>query len=100
MRHSRRLMVGLLTVCALLLGGLAFDVPPLHSVLAPVAPHASSPAHHTVTAAKVAQPRAKIKHVVFVLLENHSFHNVFARFPGSDGPTTEQTGTHPLPMPH
>ena len=100
MRHSRRLMVGLLTVCALLLGGLAFDVPPLHSVLAPVAPHASSPAHHTVTPAKVAQARAKIKHVVFVLLENHSFDNIFGRFPGADGATTAQSGTQTIPLLH
>ena len=41
MRHSRRLMVCLLAVCAVLLGGLAFDVPSLHRLVAPVASHAS-----------------------------------------------------------
>src|SRR5437879_12395270 len=88
MRHCRRLMVCLLAVCALLLGGLAFDVPSLHRLVAPATP------------VKVAQARARIKHVVFVLLENHSFDNVFGRFPGADGTTTAKTatqGTIPLP---
>src|ERR671933_2468119 len=91
MRHSRRLTVCLLAVCAVLLGGLAFDVPSLHRLVAPVAPHASPLTHQDVTPAtpaKVAQARAKIKHVVFVLLENHSFDNVFGRFPGVDGATS------------
>src|SRR5919199_4803221 len=91
MRHSRRLTVCLLAVCALLLGGLAFDVPSLHRLVAPGAPHASPRTPQDVpptTPATVAQARAKIKHVVFVLLENHSFDNVFGRFPGADGATT------------
>jgi phospholipase C len=32
--------------------------------------------------------RGKIKHVVFVMLENRTFDNVFGRFPGADGTTT------------
>src|SRR2546423_6611815 len=86
MRRRRRLMVCLLALCALLLGGLAFDVPPppqaevsasfLHRLVAPATP------------AKVAQARATIQHVVFVLLENHSFDNIFGRFPGADGALT------------
>jgi phospholipase C len=103
MRHSRRLMVCLLAVCAVLLGGLAFDVPSLHRLLAPVAPHASPLTHHDISPAtpvKVAQARAKIKHVVFVLLENHSFDNVFGRFPGADGATTAHSGTHTIPLLH
>ena len=39
-------------------------------------------------AGPITRARAKIKHVVFVLLENHSFDNVFGRFPGADGTTT------------
>src|ERR671936_2566979 len=101
MRHSRRLMVCLLAVCAVLLGGLAFDVPPLHRLVAPVAPLVSPLTHQDVTPAtpaKVAQARAKIKHVVFVLLENHSFDNIFGRFPGADGATTARSGTHTIPL--
>ena len=30
-------------------------------------------------------PRCPIKHVVFIIKENHSFDNIFARFPGADG---------------
>jgi phospholipase C len=93
-------MVGFLAVCALLLGALTFDVPPLLSNLALVAPHASPPAHHDVSAAKVAQARAKIKHVVFVLLENHSFDNIYGRFPGADGATTARSGTQTIPLLH
>src|SRR5919204_1373716 len=100
MRHSRRLVVCLLAVCAVLLGGLAFDVPSLHRLVAPVAPHASPLTHQDVTPAKVAQARANIKHVVFVLLENHSFDNVFGRFPGADGATTARSGPHTIPLLH
>src|SRR5919199_1287382 len=101
MRHSRRLTVCLLAVCAVLLGGLAFDVPSLHRFIAPVAPHASPLTHQNVTPAtpvKVTQARAKIKHVVFVLLENHSFDNVFGRFPGADGATTARSVTQTIPL--
>lgn len=34
------------------------------------------------------QARQKIKHVVFVLLENHTFDQVFGRFPGAAGTST------------
>ena len=52
-------------------------------------------------AAVLAQARAKLKHVVFVILENRSFDSVFGRYPGATGTTT---GTLPggkqLPLPH
>src|SRR5919109_1396166 len=103
MTHSWRLIACLLAGSALLLGGLAFDVPSLHRLVAPVAPHALPLTHQGVTPAtpaKVTQARAKIKHVVFVLLENHSFDNVFGRFPGVDGATTARSGTQTLPLLH
>src|SRR5919205_4308625 len=103
MRHSRGLMVCLLAVCAVLLGALAFDVPSLHRLVAPGAPHASPRTPQDVpptTPATVAQARAKIKHVVFVLLENHSFDNVFGRFPGADGAITARSGPQTLPLLH
>jgi phospholipase C len=48
----------------------------------PARPAAQLPPH------VVAQARAKLKHVVFVLLENRSFDSVFGRFPKADGTTT------------
>jgi phospholipase C len=48
---------------------------------------------------KVDTARSKIKHVVFVLLENRSFDEVFGRFPGADGATAAKLvggGTAPL----
>ena len=41
--------------------------------------------------AVVAQARAKIDHVVFLIKENRTFDNYFGLFPGADGTTT---GTH------
>ena len=76
---------GLLTVA---LGTTAFV--PERPVAAPAQPAVS---------ALVAQARSKIKHVVFVLLENRSFDSVFGRFPGADGATSAPLpgrGTVPL----
>jgi len=70
--------VGLLVAFAL--GALAYALPPSFEV----ARSAREPAVLTpLTAA-----RAKIKHVVFVMLENHSFDSVFGRYPGADGATS------------
>src|SRR5579883_2616768 len=47
----------------------------------------------------IRQAQQKIKHVVFMVLENRSFDNVFGRFPGADGTTVAQDatlGTFPL----
>src|SRR5207248_8905268 len=77
--RSRPIAVGLAALATLVLNGWAFGVPSVHQLLAAPAPHG-----HT----RVDQARARIKHVVFVLLENHSFDNVFGRFPGADGTTT------------
>src|SRR3989440_1438393 len=103
MRPTRMLVIRFLAVCAVLLGELAFDVPPLHRFSAPGAPRDSTPAHQDTSPAtpvKAAQARARIKHVVFVLLENHSFDNIFGRFPGADGATTAQSGTQTIPLLH
>jgi phospholipase C len=42
--------------------------------------------------------RWPIKHVVFVIMENRSFDNIFGRFPGADGATTgrDHKRTRPL----
>src|SRR5436190_20145962 len=103
MRPSRMLVIRFLAGSALLLGALAFDVPPLHQLSAPGAPRDSTPARPDTSPAipvKIAQARARIKHIVFVLLENHSFDNVFGRFPGVDGATTARSGAHTIPLLH
>ena len=67
----------LLAACGLLivaLGTTAFI--PERPTAAPATP-AVSPL--------ILQARGKIKHVVFVMLENRSFDSVFGRFPGADG---------------
>jgi phospholipase C len=37
-------------------------------------------------------PCGVIKHVVIIVRENHSFDNIFGRFPGADGATTAMAG--------
>lgn len=39
-----------------------------------------------------------IKHVVFIIKENHSFDNLFGRFPGADGTTYAQAGGRPIEL--
>jgi phospholipase C len=74
-----------------LLGALGAGIVALSAVLLlrPAADHpAALPAVSRTTPAQLSQARAKIKHVVFVLLENHSYDSIFGRFPGGDGATT------------
>src|SRR5690348_10418194 len=52
-------------------------------------------------AAQLNAARSKIKHVVFVMLENHSFDNIFGRFPNADGARQAQVVGHgTLPLLH
>lgn len=39
-----------------------------------------------------------IKHVVFLIKENHSFDNLFARFPGAAGTSTAKVGSSTVPL--
>jgi phospholipase C len=39
-----------------------------------------------------------IKHIVFIIKENHSYDNLFARFPGGDGTTTAMKGDRQVPL--
>src|SRR5271165_3673499 len=39
-----------------------------------------------------------IKHVVFLIKENHSFDSMFARFPRADGTSTARVGNHTVPL--
>src|SRR5919201_1952188 len=91
--HTRRAgLVGAAALGALMLAGLAFAWPQ-----SPRSP--DGPGAHAAPAV-VAQARARIKHIVFVLLENHSFDNVFGRFPGADGATAARSGTQTIPLLH
>jgi len=55
---------------------------------APSAPHPYPRGQASALSPTVSRARTAIKHVVFVLLENHSFDSVFGRFPGADGAIT------------
>lgn len=92
MRQGRTVIIALLALTALLLGGLALATPSVRQAAIRVARKGAALPPRPPAAA-IAQARAKIKHVVFVLLENHSFDNVFGRFPGVDGATTAKTAT-------
>ena len=39
-----------------------------------------------------------IKHVVFIVKENHSYDNLFARFPNADGTSTAMVGNTQVPL--
>ena len=55
----------------------------------PAAPSGSSGAVPTSTATATIVPgKNPIKHVIFLVKENHSFDNYFGRYPGADGATT------------
>src|SRR5215472_11838506 len=92
--HRRRAgLVGGAALAALVLGGLAFAWSP--------SPRSLDGPGADVAPTVGAQARAKIKHVVFVLLENHSFDNIFGRFPGADGATTAAiAGQGTIPLAH
>ena len=91
--HRRRAgLVGAAALGALVLGGLAFA--------RPWSPRSADGPGARAAPAVVAQARARIKHIVFVLLENHSFDNVFGRFPGADGAITARSGTQTIPLLH
>src|ERR1019366_2337233 len=39
-----------------------------------------------------------IKHIVFIIKENHSFDNLFAQFPGADGTKYAYVGNKRIPL--
>ena len=41
---------------------------------------------------------AKIKHVIWIVKENHTFDNMFGRFPGADGTTVAHAGSQVVPL--
>ena len=53
----------------------------------PISTRADAPIHDTATA------HYPIKHIIIIDKENHSFDNLFGRFPGADGATTAHIST-------
>ncbi|MDQ6660423.1 MAG: hypothetical protein M3Z24_05600, partial [Chloroflexota bacterium] len=43
-----------------------------------------------------ASPTTPITHIVFIMMENHTFDNMFGRFPGVDGDATLADAPNPL----
>lgn len=67
---------------------LAVALPPTH-----VQPHGNSlasPARYRV--------KSPIKHIVIIVRENHSFDNLFGRFPGADGTRFAHVGSRVVPL--
>ncbi|GAC1509035.1 MAG: alkaline phosphatase family protein [Chloroflexota bacterium] len=91
--RSRRLHLAL--VCAslsILLCGLAVQ-----------AARTSRDSHAALRVQSTPRPclgvaRCPIQHVVFIIKENHTFDNVFGRFPGADGARFARTGTRRVRM--
>ena len=53
-------------------------------------PTTTSPRPSSPTPAQVG-PGSPIKHVIFLVKENHSFDNYFGKYPGADGATVGKT---------
>ncbi len=50
------------------------------------------------TSSTCAGKQCPIKHIVFIVRENHSFDNLFARFPGADGTNYAMVGSKKVPL--
>src|SRR5690242_12559399 len=97
----RALAAGLAALIILSFGVLAYAAPATRHLLgAPQAP-LDQRSGLGASGATLAQARQKIKHIVFVMLENHSFDSVFGRYPGADGATSASVaGVGTIPMLH
>ena len=70
-------------------GRLPYNIgPPVHKVR-------RTQAHGICQGAAASCP---IKHVIFIVKENHSFDNLFARFPGADGTRFAKKGSRTVPL--
>ena len=86
MKRHRILMFGIASVVA----AAAVSAGTLSAAASP-AGTAAGPG----TAAHPGVPGAPIKHVIEVMLENHTFDNLFGNFPGADGIPANATLTNP-----
>ena len=57
------------------------------------------PVHRDILTGACSRPKTcPIKHIVFIIKENHSFDNLFAHFPGADGTSTAMVGNQRVPL--
>lgn len=92
--HRRLLALALVVLGAVAVAAVSVTYRPR------TAPESAAPTAVSRNPTVLQLAREKIKHVVFVLLENRTFDTVFGRFPGADGATTAHDatlGTFPLP---
>ena len=54
-------------------------------------PSTGAPGGASPTAQATVTPSSPIKHVIFLIKENHSFDNYFGKYPGADGATVGKT---------
>jgi phospholipase C len=94
LRVLTRLSTGLLTVGLLASGCTSVHSPQVHPVVGPTI--AADPSLYPPPAIPViahSPPKWPVTHIVFFIKENHTFDNLFGRFPGADGTTTGRTST-------
>jgi phospholipase C len=101
-RRRRRALIALLTVVLVALGGWALmrgDAAPDSSALPDPGPNpravgGASPSPEPTQTGAAEEPSPEdipIKHIVYIVKENRSFDNYFARYPGAEGTTTGKT---------
>jgi phospholipase C len=88
LRFDRRLLgKAAITVVLALAVGACTSRPAVMRLADHVRPRAPQVAIREASAKKIALARRKIKHIVFLIKENHTFDSMFATYPGSDGTT-------------
>ena len=77
MRHKRFLVAGLVPVL-----GAVTAMTAAGAATAPAVPSATGP---SATGPAAGIPNSPVKHVIEIMIENHTFDNLFGGFPGADG---------------
>ncbi|MGH2391042.1 MAG: phospholipase C [Chloroflexota bacterium] len=99
-KPARRVLAAMCLVIVLIGGGLVYARHEENPRAAPVGRTLGLEPIPAKEAPQVAAARSKIKHIVFVILENHTYDNVFGRYPGGDGTTTAVSGKSRIPLVH
>ncbi|HEV3311098.1 MAG TPA: alkaline phosphatase family protein, partial [Chloroflexota bacterium] len=90
----------LLTICGLTgatMLGLSVSAGPALAGR-PVVSGAPPNAHTAVSLCGSSATSCPIKHIIFIIKENHSFDNLFASFPGADGTNFAREGSKQVPL--
>lgn len=92
---EHRVRIGLtLSVLCLLLGGIGYSVQSQRGSVISVRSQPSARPGGTPTC----RSSCGIKHIVIIVRENHSFDNLFGRFPGAQGTTVARIGGRLVPL--